>query len=744
MGERGGGSGLGSDQARDDNLATRLQKTSLHDLRYDDQTVTVHPRDARPQPSEVPRVGGTQHGQSSERSPPTHDNGAAPESLPGRAELQQSTGYGLPPKQHYTSPREYCKSNDPSAGAYASQPKPYYGVDGMPSYGGDPQPAYATQQVPLANAGSRAQGYPTYLSASSLGQPGSIPPPSSTSVVGPFLRFKTLSLGEQQNDVWIGSILIVSRTDAPAPAMELLADAGDGVRALNITQPLALDTHRDRTFWRFEVRVPLRPDREQIVSARIAFAGRDLSECRFLVAGRNTPLRLGFYSCNGLSADIKDAAYLKGPDTLWNDVFQRHAANPLHFMIGGGDQIYNDPVWREIPECKDWLQKTLSERQKTDFPPETREKVDDFYFNRYSNLFGNGKYAQALRSVPSLMVVDDHDIFDGAGTYPENVRTSPVMAGIMDVGYRYYLLFQQHTTAAAAKSHGFFGAEGANHYISQLSDELAFLGHDGRRERTVDTISLPRSYDIMREQFQTEIAPSTKHMLVGTGVPLLYPRLTLAENALKAVHTVHSKLSAFALFQKSGAFQSIMSPLANQPELMDDLGDHWTAETHEKERLRVIELFQELSKTRSIRVSFLGGDVHCCGSGRLKGTGDDVLSDVRKDPYFMLQVISSAIENGPPPDVVIVALHKCSQVVKVNPSSDEAMIDLFGRDAVANRSLSGRHKLINRRNWATIHQDSEGGLRFRIRVEEHPGTGKVGGVYGLVAPPLRIGTSACP
>ena len=41
-------------------------------------------------------------------------------------------------------------------------------------------------------------------------------------------------------------------------------------------------------------------------------------------------------------------------DSWWGqDVLKRHQAQPLHAMVGGGDQIYNDGVWA-IPPLVDW------------------------------------------------------------------------------------------------------------------------------------------------------------------------------------------------------------------------------------------------------------------------------------------------------------------------------------------------------------------------------------------------------
>ena len=43
-----------------------------------------------------------------------------------------------------------------------------------------------------------------------------------------------------------------------------------------------------------------------------------------------------------------------GTPHLWQDVLNEHQARPLHAMVGGGDQVYNDAVWKSSA-LQDWL-----------------------------------------------------------------------------------------------------------------------------------------------------------------------------------------------------------------------------------------------------------------------------------------------------------------------------------------------------------------------------------------------------
>lgn len=58
-----------------------------------------------------------------------------------------------------------------------------------------------------------------------------------------------------------------------------------------------------------------------------------------------------------------------GPDPLWNDLLKRHAKEPIHLLVGGGDQIYCDAIARE-PEITPWIDETNTEKKmQSGYPP---------------------------------------------------------------------------------------------------------------------------------------------------------------------------------------------------------------------------------------------------------------------------------------------------------------------------------------------------------------------------------------
>jgi len=144
--------------------------------------------------------------------------------------------------------------------------------------------------------------------------------------------------------------------------------------------PICLDTFCEWNFWRFDLAIPVDSAERRVeyrvegeptgasaeadeaaVRAGLAFFGADGREAAnpaaaaalpsptraFFVAGRDQPWHWGYYSCNGFTPDVPQqdhAGKWRGIAPLWEDVAARHALAPMHAMVGGGDQLYNDDV----------------------------------------------------------------------------------------------------------------------------------------------------------------------------------------------------------------------------------------------------------------------------------------------------------------------------------------------------------------------------------------------------------------
>lgn len=77
----------------------------------------------------------------------------------------------------------------------------------------------------------------------------------------------------------------------------------------------------------------------------------------------------------------------------------RHAEEPFHVLIGGGDQIYCDGITRE-PELQEWVTQNKPEKKiNFQLTEEMRFAIDRFYFNHYCHSFRSGAFARANSSM---------------------------------------------------------------------------------------------------------------------------------------------------------------------------------------------------------------------------------------------------------------------------------------------------------------------------------------------------------
>jgi len=223
-----------------------------------------------------------------------------------------------------------------------------------------------------------------------------------------------------------------------------------------------------------------------------------------------------------------------------------------------------------------------------------------------------------------------------------------------------------------------------------------------------------------------------EHLIVQLGIPIVYPGVALLESMssrFNPLAPLRSGLKGFSYIWNGDG------------ELLDDLNEHWTSKSNMTERNLFIERLQKYALAGRIRISFLTGDVQCASVGRLKTLSKGKRTsapEVTSDHRYMLNVVSSAIVNTPPPNSVTSMVNSLStrrQRDLHSADTDEEMIPLFERDTDGSKPKS--LYIMGRRNWCciTLKQPS-GDLLFDIRVEKEKGHGETVG-YSVLAPPPR-------
>ncbi|KAF8927926.1 hypothetical protein BGZ58_010010, partial [Dissophora ornata] len=462
--------------------------------------------------------------------------------------------------------------------------------------------------------------------------------PSPQFKMGPILRYQDILVDQRR---WKGSALIVTeRRDPPRLVIH------DPTKSqLGYSSPRIVDSWEGNHFYRYDIQLTLLTHREKNIEYWFETEhGRRVQapqKWNFFVPALDEGFNWAFYSCNGFTSDVEDPeTNFHGANPLWDDLLAAHDQKPFHTMVGGGDQIYNDDVLA-TPEMVEWLSKDEEERVATEFTADKKQAVEKFYFEHYIQHFNTGTYSKALSLIPSVNAWDDHDILDGYGSYPANYQLCHVMQGIGAAAAKFYILFQQHatfnTTAKAGLSTSASG-KGWNN-VTHFGKRTLVLLPDTRSERSKETILSNETYEMLNRQVREQLLPTTKHLIVVLGTPLVYPALTLFEDTLETMGDTLSRGGLLGkIFGKAKAFQNVLGQFG--PELLDDLVDSWACNVHTEEKKKLVELLQAIAVSRDVRVTFIGGDVHIGGAGRLFGKDS---TDPLRDPYHMTQIISSAI-----------------------------------------------------------------------------------------------------
>lgn len=541
-------------------------------------------------------------------------------------------------------------------------------------------------------------------------------------VCGPMLRYWGITDG-----FWRGSATYVTRDDqsnyVSIPVFSIIDKP-----------PMKIFNAHGFSFWRADFEIQL-GESEKLVQ----YSWGSIHEPKiFAVPGKDETMNTMFYSCNGFSLSTPTEKF---PGSLWDDVMQKHSNKAFHVMLGGGDQLYNDSLTTYLPNIltrmhHQHLPRFVAEGKRKALTADQRDVIDKFYLGSYLLWYGRGYwkglagdthqtgFVEALASIPSLNIYDDHDIIDGFGSYRGRTQRDPLFLQIGESAFRYYLLFQGSISPdggdpkRADPSWVNTGKPGP--YIkhpalsiwAKLGKGAAFYGLDCRTERTRRQICDKSSYDAMFKRIEEETEKDTdiKHLYLMIGVPIAYPRMVWAERLMESVFVTPFKWLA----KKKIILKGFVNDFDGQVELLDDLNDHWCATPHKQERNRFIRRLQALSKKRSLRVTILSGDVHLAACGRFMSQ-DKNISEAN-DFRYMVCPISSAIVNTPPPPMLADFLNKRNKMHYLGKDTEEDMVPLFPEDTDG----SERHDthMMPRRNYCILSPVDKGAINMSICVEQ--------------------------
>lgn len=467
--------------------------------------------------------------------------------------------------------------------------------------------------------------------------------------VGPVLSFRGIV-----DNRWRVTALIGVPFEANLPMLEIEGRA--------CPAPILLLEHNKERYWRFDLSCDLQ-DAERKVTFGVAGGG---PSWEFTVPGCGFAPRMAYVSCNGFS-DASGMRKLVRPESaVWADLVGSHdrslrgsdfkldkeqlwhegrtqdkGLQRFHLMLMGGDQLYFDSIWEDLPKLKQWVGMSR-DKQLTFVVSATLEKeIEDYYFGLYARrwlpasrkpwgtLIANGDAADAMARIPTIMMWDDHDIFDGWGSYSEAMQSSPVFQTLFKHARRAFWVFQmQHILGdlPALENQDLPNLSRKDPHFRPISwqghqekDPLALPLMDGqpgfmfahqvgpvaivaadlRTERSRTQVMGMDTWDKLQTWLtslpghgQVNAGVQCQHLLFLSSVPVVHPKLSLAEGLMDTFGQDHVLDSS-----------------------ADDLKDHWSNDTHEGERKRLLETLAKTAQDKLLRVSIVSGDVHVAAWG---------------------------------------------------------------------------------------------------------------------------------
>lgn len=548
----------------------------------------------------------------------------------------------------------------------------------------------------------------------------------------PTLLFNSEKKTDDGDKIWSVSVLFLSK-EGNEPAVLRMADSDEETGTLIAT--VKLDTVCGFVFWRGEIEVKLGSTSTTVTY----FLGAN--PYSFTVPAVNEAVKVLFYSCNGFSGStIPYGKQIGGINNTWENVLLNHRTSPFHVGVGGGDQLYCDEVL-DLPILREWLgldeTSDFDRMYNEEFSEDMASAVLRFYVDNYLKQYSSSApYGTCLASIPMINQWDDHDIYDGYGSYNADLQNCPILQGIYLIARRMYLLFQHHMTEEELDSRGYLSAEPSSATLKpsistvKTFGNLAILALDTRSERTIEEVVSEPTYAKAFSRLEN-LDSDCQHLLVTTAVPLLNINISAAGNVMSALDTVEAKkaiekanisqgerpkklkfrISQFFEEMKINFKDTLAAALGFQNNvfgninLIDDLMDGWDSSNHEAERTQFLRQLVAFSLRKNIRVTILSGDVHYANIARIKlpSGGCDIFN-----------LVSSPIGNQ---------VNGGASVFKFFGASAAKGIELEDGTDLAYKNLTWEKEngdeLEEGRNYLELLSHTDGVLQARLHVEKN-------------------------
>lgn len=551
-------------------------------------------------------------------------------------------------------------------------------------------------------------------------------PPRSLVVAGPLLNFRGIHEGN-----WLVSALVVTRQDAEKKLS--LTVGGEVISPTSIVLEDRVFQEIPFTFLRYDLNL-----QQEEGEKKISYC-LEGNTYKIVVPGKGQNPFCLYTSCNMNS--LEKAPQTKGCQSNWRSILKAHKkVRPFHLALAGGDQIYADDILT-LPTVQNWL-KRLGEPDHFigGYTSAMDKEVVRFFLNLYIKYTTIPYYRKMLSAVPAMNMWDDHDIFNGFGSYAPSLQESAVFQGLRKRSREAYLLFQQHTTQLEAPRRGFFGGRGeASSFrcglpplsgFSYLRDlgPIAILASDQRGERTHKNIMSKESYEETFRQL-ANINTSCQHLYVMCAIPLILPPTGLA----KCAEWIYTRMDPHKDHGSLGRALSFLAPygvefdLLKMPSCVTDMRDAWGSRSHLEARNAFLHGLQRFVAQRKkeghpLRLTLLSGDLHAATAFTLRSFP---LQNKFQDPNYMVQLVSSAVGSPSPSgseSLILNLFLSNEEKIPADPEEGKSGTSTLSqiikwRAAPGKESAQEPKNIIVRRNWMTLEVEDSGDLLAHLYVE---------------------------
>lgn len=462
--------------------------------------------------------------------------------------------------------------------------------------------------------------------------------------VGPIL----LARGADTTDIALSAILAL-RAGIEPPTLFANEQAG--------AAPAVVLEESGFSVWRYDFSLPLDSNCHYRLGDTVYPVATDLSG----------DMRIAFVSCNGREHDDLGRSS-EERNVMWRRLLAAHRQEPFRLMLHGGDQLYADEFLESHTAIRAWRDGKRSDVEALPFTGEMEAAARADLMRRYLELYSQPEIARVLSRVPSLMIWDDHDIFDGWGSHPAWRLDSPVGRGLFRIARDFFCVFQLGCAPDAPP------AICPDRSGSSLGWHVPFPGFsvvapDLRSERRPDRVMGESGW----QAFEAGLAAgrATGRQFVVSSVPALGPRLSLVEHLVPFL------------------------PKADQ--FADDLRDQWQSKAHRREWQRFLSALSE-EVAAGLPTTVLSGEIHLATRAEMTVPGRH-----GQPAGTVHQLVASGITHPVPPPGYALGL---------------GLLARFGEDPLPNqpirlRPLPGRHRpytaernylILTRRgkNWTAV------------------------------------------